>query len=84
MSKIVPLPYYLSGPPESADYCVCFRTGGTQNFRWMRTSDVYTRDQVMASVTGSRRMGYPAYYARSAQLNAIGLPETYDYQPSGE
>lgn len=78
MTKTAPLPCYVSGPPESADYCVYFRMGGTHNSRWLLTADVYSRDQVIASVEGLRRMGYVAHYARSTQIRAIGLPDTYE------
>lgn len=58
-------------------YAIYYRTGGTENFKWNRASNVQTVEQAIQSIQELNRMGYPARYAKAALVNAIGLPETY-------
>lgn len=57
---------------------VYFRTGGRDNFQWRRVSTEFaTRESAKAKAEELQRAGYPARYATTKALNAIGLPETY-------
>jgi hypothetical protein len=64
-------------------YTVYFRTGGTANFKWQTCTTLFTTtEQARAKCAELNRMGYPAHYADSAQLAAIGLPETFEFAPN--
>ncbi len=58
------------------NYCVVYRTGGTDNFKWHRSSEmskevaIKTREELL-------RGGRPAYAVIYDQSNLLGLPETY-------
>lgn len=64
-------------PKSNQSYCVVFRVGGTDNFKWhtslgMSESDA---DQCLESVT---RMGYTAYLKSTLDVLAFGLPKTFE------
>lgn len=59
-------------------WCVVYRTGGTERFEWRRTIPVLTeadalwmRDQVV-------HMGYHALVVDFHQSERLGLPDTWD------
>lgn len=60
-------------------YCVVYRTGGTENFRWHRTLATLNQQQAIQLRANLLRAGYkalaPQDYKRSM---AVGLPETYE------
>ena len=58
-------------------FCVVYRTGGTENFRWHRTIPD-TKEETQERLVGIRAMGYRAYTEIHRHSVAIGLPETYE------
>lgn len=59
------------------DHCVVYRTGGTDNFAWHRTSAM-TEKEANACRPEVERMGYKAMVVRYSTSLSIGLPETYE------
>ena len=59
------------------DFCVYFRTGGTENFRWQYVNGRFTREQAIAQVEELQQQGYPAHSALWRNMDVIGLPETF-------
>lgn len=59
------------------EYSVYYRTGGTENFNWQKTFITYTREEAIKEVERLEAMGFPARYAKTELLNAIGLPDNY-------
>lgn len=58
-------------------FCVVYRTGGTANFKWVRTVGMSAIQA--AELRGEvARMGYKAMVVNYAYSMAIGLPETYE------
>lgn len=59
-------------------YCVIFRTGGTENFKWNRSSAM---DKEAASnlCNDVKRMGYKAMTEKYESSMKIGLPESYEF-----
>lgn len=59
-------------------YTVIYRTGGTENFQWKKCLPVATREKAFQDKAEIERMGYKSIVHDTDQINAIGLPETYD------
>jgi hypothetical protein len=61
-------------------YTVVYRTGGTLRCEWHRVADtshaIALKDQAEIE-----RMGYKALIFDTEQLNAVGLPEGWEYKP---
>lgn len=57
-------------------FCVVYRTGGTQNFKWHRTLAM-TRDEADGVFASTILAGYVAYYEDFYKSVSIGLPETF-------
>lgn len=64
-------------------YTVVYRTGGTLNAKWHRTS---INEAVKAEAEKARfeieLMGYRALVFTVAALDAVGLPEGHSYAPA--
>lgn len=58
-------------------YCIVYRTGGTDNFRWHRTLAM-PYEEAKAALKSTARMGYRCHMAIFSYSIAIGLPETYE------
>ena len=58
-------------------YCVVWRSGGTANFKWHRTTAESREDAIQAHVAIQLggRVGYVVRYKDSM---AIGLPDTFE------
>jgi hypothetical protein len=71
--------------PQS--FAVIYRTGGTANFHWRRLFNEFAGADAKARATAEKtsleRMGYAALVMDAGQLEAIGLPETYDARDAG-
>lgn len=59
-------------------WVVVYRTGGTVNFQWHRSSGYVTREEADASCAEVQRMGYRAMVADYDLSMSIGLPETFE------
>lgn len=59
-------------------YTPYYRTGGTENFKWQRACACATKEEAQQKVDELRKAGYPAHYNETNQLDAIGLPDTFD------
>jgi hypothetical protein len=59
-------------------YCLVFRTGGTENFKWHRTNEHYTLDEAILKNQEVQKMGYKSYVVKYQESKNIGLPETYE------
>lgn len=59
------------------DWCVIYRSGGTERFQWHRTQAM-TAAQAADTRGEVARMGYAAKVVNYRQSVAIGLPETYE------
>lgn len=60
-------------------YVVYFRTGGTKNFKWRYVFSIFASvDSARAKKEELQRMGYRAHYARKAEMDVVGLPETFE------
>jgi hypothetical protein len=58
-------------------YCVVYRVGGTENFKWRRTLAM-SESEADEARERTLRMGYPAFKEVYEHSLAIGLPETYE------
>lgn len=58
------------------DWCVVYRTGGTENFEWHRTLAM-SREAADGSKEAIERGGRRAMVFRYSQSVKIGLPTTY-------
>lgn len=58
-------------------YCIVYRTGGTNNFQWHRSSAMSKADAQRAK-KHNEKMGYKCYLVNYAQSVNIGLPTTYE------
>jgi hypothetical protein len=61
-----------------AEYCVVYRTGGTENYQWHR-SVAMSEAEARQKREETERMGYRAMLVDYRLSMAIGLPEGYDY-----
>ncbi len=59
-------------------YTVIYRTGGPERFEWHRTLLQGTNAQMQDEATKIRNSGYRAIVHKTAQLDAIGLPDTWE------
>ena len=69
---------------NAKQFAVIYRTGGTDNFRWNRVLDTFTREEAANTASNLARMGYPALVHNADRLNAIGLPDTFSAEDSPE
>jgi hypothetical protein len=60
----------------SETYTVIYRTGGTENFRWLKTLPMQ-RHEALAAKAEIERGGRAARMHKTSLLESIGLPETY-------
>lgn len=58
-------------------FCVVYRMGGTDNFRWQR-SLAMSRSEAEQARAEIERGGRKAMVVNYAQSMAIGLPDTYE------
>lgn len=58
-------------------WCVVYRIGGTDNYKWQRSLAFTDRTEVEAHLDEVQRMGYTAHIADYSQSISLGLPETY-------
>jgi hypothetical protein len=63
-------------------WTIGYRTGGTLNFKWHRTTAYETLREAQKSAEAIRRAGYPCYIYDTRILNACGLPETFAAEDS--
>lgn len=60
-------------------YTIIYRTGGTANFRWHRVLERYATRHAASPVQDElERAGYLTRCHVTRQLDAIGLPETFE------
>jgi len=57
-------------------YCIVYRTGGTDNFKWHRSSAM-TKAEAERAKRETERKGYKALITLYDRSINIGLPETY-------
>ena len=60
------------------NFCLVYRTGGTDNFKWHRSSAMSKKVAVEAK-KNNERMGYKTLIVGYKHSVSIGLPETYEY-----
>lgn len=60
-------------------YQVIYRKGGTLNFVWHKCQATYSQKTAEKMKADLIRAGYPAMIHDYHKLQAIGLPETYEY-----
>jgi hypothetical protein len=65
-------------------YCVVYRTGGRENFQWHRSCAFQTRLEAAAVQAACKTAGRKAVICDFNLSGAIGLPETYEYDPNDE
>jgi hypothetical protein len=59
-------------------YCIVFRKGGTENFKWHRSASM-TEAEAIKSLEEEKRAGRPSSMMVDYDLSmSIGLPETFD------
>lgn len=56
-----------------------YRTGGTENFKWIPVIPIQGRDAANTQREEIERMGYRCYTYTLHQLEVIGVPDTYEY-----
>lgn len=59
-------------------HCIIYRIGGTDNFRWHRSSSM-TKEEAFAKRIEIEKMGYKAITENYQRSISIGLPEGYEY-----
>lgn len=60
-------------------WTVCYRTGGTENFKWQSAFPVGSELEAMEMRDRVNRMGHLAYYTETEHLEKSGLPKNYNY-----
>ena len=65
-------------------YCVIYRTGGTENFKWHRTVALQDFDDAVECMRNTAHMGYVCMIENYEKSLAIGLPETFEYKYAGD
>jgi len=65
-------------PRKLDTFTVGFRTGGTENFKWRRTLPYATREEAEKAVKEIEASGYPCLIYHTSELDAIGLPDTFE------
>lgn len=58
-------------------YCLVYRTGGTENFKWNRTLPM-TKVEATEKKWELEKMGYKTLIVDYNQSLSIGLPEGYE------
>ena len=61
---------------KNYDWCIVYRTGGTENFTWHR-SLAMSQEAAQSAKEACQRGGRMAYVVRYSQSVNIGLPSTY-------
>ena len=59
-------------------FVVVFRTGGTDNFTWRRTSAM-SKAEAVDTAADVTRGGRPAFVERADVSESVGLPDTFEY-----
>jgi len=60
-------------------YCIIYRTGGKDNFKWNRSLAVEKFSEAMEMRDATMREGYNAFIEDYTWSIASGLPEGYTY-----
>ncbi len=68
----------LSRILHKQNFCVIYRTGGTDNYQWHR-SLAMTREEANKACQDTQQMGYHAFVGNYDLSVNIGLPEGYSY-----
>lgn len=55
-------------------FTVIYRTGGTHNCLWLKTTPVATKREANDRAANIERMGYKAIVHETRALNSIGMP----------
>ena len=58
-------------------YCLVYRTGGTDNFKWHRSLPIEKHSEAMEMRDANMRMGYHTFIENHKLSVCAGLPETY-------
>ena len=58
-------------------YCIVYRTGGTENFKWL-ASLAMSKNEAIESLNDTRKMGYKCYMYKYSDYLAIGKPESFE------
>ena len=61
-------------------YCVVYRTGGTDNFKWHRSLAWTNEADARAACYSTVKAGFKAHVEHYERSIAIGLPDTYAYR----
>lgn len=64
--------------PTPTTFTVVYRTGGTLRCVWRRCSAVETMGEANKLFQSLARQGYKALVYRTAELDAIGMPEGWE------
>jgi hypothetical protein len=59
-------------------YVTWYRTGGTANFEWRLVLAVYDLEGARKSAAHLIRMGYRAHFGAKSEMDAVGLPQTFN------
>lgn len=59
-------------------YTVIYRTGGSERFTWHRLAKNTSLEIARKDAEEIERMGYKTLIHKTKQLDAIGLPETFE------
>lgn len=59
-------------------YCIVYRTGGPENFKWYRTHPMTYHD-AKRKCDSVLRQSYLAHVEEYEESMSAGLPETYEY-----
>ena len=57
-------------------YCLVYRTGGTDNFKWNHSLGM-SKPEAIAKKPELEKMGYPTMIYKWEDLTNIGMPETF-------
>ena len=68
-----------NGTATRKQYVIVYRTGGTRNFKWLRSLALESYETAIEKRNEVERMGYPAYVVDLGLSYAIGLPDTFAY-----
>lgn len=69
----------LTSTSRRKEYCVIYRTGGTDNAKWHRTVPFTTHSEAMEKRDEVMRMGYHAFVEDYRLSVSAGLPIGYKY-----
>ena len=62
---------------KNDSWCVIYRVGGRERFEW-KHSVAMTQAEATKSAMETLKMGYPVLIDTLKNVQAIGLPETFD------